>query len=135
MAYQIKRKSRLKETLELVSADGKDTLTVDIDLDVDEMGGRIMAAQDVTRMTQTLIAKEPQSVKAQEAFGSSVLALFGGIFGKENTEKIIAFYDGHYAEMLLDVIPFVNEVIVPAIQKVSAERKKQLLAAADAMRR
>ena len=135
MAYQIKRKSRLKETLELVSADGNDTLTVDIDLDVDEMGGRIMAAQDVTRMAQTLIAKEPQSVKAQEAFGSSVLALFGGIFGKENTEKILAFYDGHYAEMLLDVIPFVNEVIVPAIQKVSAERKKQLLAAADAMRR
>ena len=135
MAFQVQRKSRLRETLELVSADGENTLSIDVDLNLDEMGGRIVAAQDVMTMAAQLVAQEPQSVKAQEAFGSAVIALFGGVFGEADTKRILDFYDGHYAEMLTDIAPFISNVVFPAIKKASADRKQRLLDAANSMRR
>lgn len=133
MAYQIKRKSKIKETLELVSGDT--TLPVNVDIDIDRMGAAIADAQDVLTMAQNLIEQEPHSTKAQEAYGSAIIALFAVVFGKENTEKILAFYDGNYEEMLIDVCPFISDVIMPKVKEASETRKTELLNAANAMRR
>ena len=135
MAYQIKRKQHVQETLELCNTAGVVELSINVDIDVDKMGGRIAAAQNVMGMAQTLIAEKPDSAEAQEAFGSAVLALFAVIFGQDDADKIVHYYEGHYAEMLLDVMPFIAEVIMPEVQKASAARKQQLLATANSMRR
>lgn len=127
MAYQIKRKNRVVEKLELCNADGSVALAVDVDINVDDMGGRIAAAQDVLAMAKELVQKEPKSEKAQEAFGTAVMALFAVIFGQENTISILEFYDGRYIEMLADVFPFIKDVIMPEVISVSAERKQQIL--------
>jgi hypothetical protein len=133
MAYQIKRKSKIQETLELVSGDT--TLPINVDIDIDRMGAAISDAQDVLVMAQKLIEQEPHSAKAQEAYGSAIIALFAVVFGKENTEKILAFYDGNYEEMLIDVCPFISDVIMPKVKEASEARKAQLLNAANSMRR
>lgn len=135
MAYQIKRKSRIKERLELCDESGAIVLPIDVEINVDDMAGRITAAQQTLGMAQALVNKEPQSAKAQEAFGAAVIALFAVIFGKDNADKIIAFYDGRYTEMLVDVFPFINDVIMPKIRSASAERKQQLMDAARASKR
>jgi len=135
MAYQITRKKRVTEALELCNEDGAVALHLDVDIDVDAMGGRIADAQDTLRMAQELIQREPQSEKAQEAFGASVIALFAVIFGKNGADNILAFYDGYYSEMLVDVFPFINDVVMPAVNEASAERKQQLLNMANAMRK
>lgn len=135
MAYQVKRKSKIKERLELCDESGAVVLPIDVEINVDDMASRITAAQQTLYMAQALVNKEPQSEKAQEAFGSAVIALFAVIFGKDNTDKIVAFYDGRYTEMLLDVFPFITEVIMPKIKSASAERKQQLIDAARASRR
>lgn len=132
MAYQIKRKNRVVEKLELCNADGSVALAVDVDINVDDMGGKIAAAQDVLAMAKELVQKEPKSEKAQEAFGTAVMALFAVIFGQENTISILKFYDGRYIGMLADVFPFIKDVIMPKIIAVSAERKQQIL---DTMRK
>lgn len=133
MAYQIKRKSKIQETLELISGDT--TLPVNVDIDIDRMGAAIADAQDVLAMAQKLIEQEPRSPKAQEAYGASIIALFAVVFGKENTEEILAFYDGNYEEMLIDVCPFISDVIMPKVKEASETRKTELLNAANAMRR
>lgn len=133
MAYQIKRKSKIQETLELVSGDT--TLPINVDIDIDRMGAAIADAQDVLVMAQKLIEQEPHSAKAQEAYGASIIALFAVVFGKESTEKILAFYDGNYEEMLIDVCPFISDVIMPKVKEASETRKTELLNAANAMRR
>lgn len=135
MAYQIKRKSKIKERLELCDESGAVVLPIDVEINVDDMASRIAAAQQTLSMAQALVNKEPQSEKAQEAFGSAVIAMFAVIFGKDNTDKILAFYDGRYTEMMLDVFPFIGEVIMPKIKSVSAERKQQLMNAARASTR
>ena len=134
MAYQVKRKSRIKERLELCDESGAVVLPVDVEINIDDMAGRITAAQQTLGMAQELINREPQSEKAQEAFGSAVIALFSVIFGKKNTDKILAFYSGRYTEMLVDVFPFINDCIMPKIKEASAARRQQLLDAANAAR-
>lgn len=133
MAYQIKRKSKIQETLELVS--GETTLPISVEIDIDRMGAAISNAQDTLVMAQKLIEQEPRSPKAQKAYGASIIALFAVVFGKEDTEKILAFYDGNYEEMLIDVCPFISEVIMPKVKEASEARKAQLLEAANSMRR
>ena len=135
MAYQIKRRPRVKETLELCNAEGNVVLSVDADVDVEAMGGRIAKAQDALREANALVTERPDSLEAREAFGKAVVILFALVFGEEGAGKIVTYYEGRYAEMLIDVFPFLNDVVMPAVQKASADRKRQLLQAADAMRR
>jgi hypothetical protein len=86
-------------------------------------------------MAKELIQKEPQSAKAQEAFGTAVIAIFAVLFGKENTDKIIAFYDGRYAEMLSDIMPFIEDALLPKIKETSAEYAQQIANAVRANKR
>ena len=129
MAYQITKKKRIIETLELCHEDGTTALTINVNIDIDAMEKYIRAAQKNFREASDIIKTNPQSEQAQEAFGSAVIAMFAVIFGKDNADKIVAFYDGRYTEMLLDLFPFINDVIMPKL-KAEGENKKQRFAAA-----
>ena len=54
------------------------------------------------------------------------------IFGDQQTTRLLAFYENNYTELLLDIVPFINDVILPPIKELKEERKKQLV---DAVRR
>lgn len=135
MAYQIKRKNRVVEKLELCNADGSVALAVDVDINVDDIGGKIAAAQKALVAAQEQISKDSKSDEAKEAFGSAVISLFIVLFGEEDTERILAFYDGRYTEMLVDVFPFINDVVMPRVREASESRKEQLLNMARASKR
>lgn len=135
MAYQITRKNRIKEELQLCHADGSVALSIDVDLNVDEMAGRLAKAQDTLAQAQNTARENPTSEEALEAYGNAIGSLFTVLFGEDNTVKILDFYEGNYSEMLLDIFPFINDVIMPAIREASASRKDQLLAAAKMAKR
>lgn len=132
MAYQITRKAKITETLELYRADGSLAETINVDLDIDLMGGRVNKARENMAIAQLELEKDKRNV---EAFGRAVLSLFNVIFGEDGTRRIVAFYDGKEGEMLLDMFPFINNVIMPQVEAASAARKQQLLDAAKASKR
>ena len=128
--YQITRKSRIKETLQLCHANGDVAVELEIDLNVDEIAGRVNKAYEALGMAQLALQKDQNSQKAMEAYGDAVIAVLDVIFGEEGTKQIAEFYEGHYSEMLLDLFPFINGEIMPKIRAASADRKAQLMAAA-----
>ncbi len=132
MAYQITRKAKITETLELYRADGSLAETINVDLDIDLMGGRVNKARENMAIAQLELEKDKRNV---EAFGRAVLSLFNVIFGEDGTRRIVDFYDGKEGEMLLDMFPFINNVIMPQVEAASAARKQQLLDAAKASKR
>lgn len=132
MAYQIARKAKISETLELYRADGSLAETINVDLDIDLMGGRVNKARENMAIAQLELEKDKRNI---DAFGRAVLALFNVIFGEDGTRRIVAFYDGKEGEMLLDLFPFINNVIMPQVEAASAARKQQLLEAAKASKR
>lgn len=135
MAYQITRKNRIKEELQLCHANGDIALSIPVDINVDEMGAKVVKAQDTLGEAQNLVRENPTSEEAMEAYGKAICTLFAVIFGEDNTAKILQFYEGNYAEMLIDIFPFINDVVMPAIKEASASRKAQLMNAAKAAKR
>ena len=128
--YQVTRKNRIKEQLQLCHANGDIALTVDVDLNVDQIAGRVNKAYEVLAVAQDALKKDTENEKLLEAYGAAVLAVFNVIFGEENAARILEFYEGNYTEMLLDIFPFINGEIMPKIREASASRREQLMAAA-----
>lgn len=130
MAYKVTRKNRIKEELQLCRADDSIAESIIVDLNVDEITARVNKAYEALGMAQDALQKDPNSEKTIEAYGAAVVAVFRVIFGDEGTDKIIAFYEGNYTEMLLDIFPFLNDEIMPKIREASEARKQQLIDAA-----
>ena len=128
--YTITRKNRIKEQLQICHANGDVALTIDVDLNVDEIGARVNKAYETLGAAQIVLQKNQASDEAMKAYGEAVLAVFNVIFGEENACKLVEFYESNYSELLLDVFPFINDEIMPKIREASADRKAQLLAAA-----
>lgn len=133
--YQVTRKNRIKEQLQLCHADGTVALTAEVDLNVDVIANRVSKAYEALAMAQNSLQKTPNDPNAAEAYGKAVLAVFDVIFGEENARNIVAFYENNYTEMLLDLFPFINNEIMPKIREASESRREQLLEAAKTTRR
>lgn len=128
--YQITRKNRIKEELQLCHADGTVALSVGVDLNVDTIAARVNKAYEMLGMAQNALQKAPNSPETLDAYGNAVIYVFNVIFGEEDAGKIVSFYENNWSEMLLDIFPFINNEIMPKIQAASADRKAQLLEAA-----
>jgi hypothetical protein len=133
--YTITRKNRIKEQLQLCHADGTVAVALDVDLNVDEIAGRVNKTYSVFKKECDFLQAYPNDPEAMERFGKAVFALFEVIFTEAGAKRIVEFYEGHYTEMLLDLFPFINDEIMPKIQNASEDRKAQLLAAAKKARK
>lgn len=111
--YQITR-NHVVEDLEL--DDNGKKLNLHVDLNVDSILRRYLAvAAELTR-AQNDVSKGLTEERV-EKLGTAILNVFGVIFGDEQTKKLVDFYDGAYTEMLADVAPFINDVVVPKVNE------------------
>jgi len=118
--YQIKRNH---VTEELQVEDNGKTLDLHVDLNVDAIMQRYVAAARSLAEAQKEIRKGSDEDRVQK-LGASIVELFGVIFGQEQTKQLVEFYSGAYTEMLADVAPFVNDVVAPKIN----EAQKRIMA-------
>lgn len=125
MAYSIQRKQKIQEVLELKDETGALVHTLHINLDVDEVAPRLYRAKKELAERQQSLSAAP-SDDAMEQYGRAIITLFEAIFGADNTEKIAAFYDSKYTEMLLDMFPFITEVVYPRLNDLEAQKVAQL---------
>ena len=93
---------------------------------------KVLDAQSKLRDIQTKIekmTKEKVDITPElvEFLGQTVVYLFNVAFGEANTQKILAFYEGNYDEMLLKVYPFLLSVYLPAL-KDNAKAESQAYA-------
>ena len=150
MAYQVKRR-RLVESLELVDETGKVTDTLTVDLDTTRMAmefnrkynAMIRAEMEISKLRKAGKIQDPcaepeqaeQISTAMSAYGNAVIGLFELLFGDEQTEKLLTCYENRYSEMTLEVLPFVIEVVLPAMQRSLREQQERLAAQYQAKKR
>lgn len=127
--YQIKR-NHIVEDLE-IDDNGK-KLSVSVDINVDTMLKAYNKAQYKIAQASIDVQKAADAKdisKAEEAMGTAILGLFEVVFGPEQTNKIIKFYDEKYLEMLGDIAPFIAEVVAPKFKEAQdriTERYRQV---------
>ena len=63
-----------------------------------------------------------------EQYGNAVVGVLQVIFGEENTQKILAFYENNYSEVFTPIYPFIAEVIIPKISEASKRKAEELKA-------
>lgn len=63
-----------------------------------------------------------------EQYGAAVVGVLQVVFGEENTQKILAFYEGNFTEMFIEIYPFIAEAIMPKISEASKNKAEQLKA-------
>ena len=126
--YQIQRKNRIKEQLQLCHANGDIACTLDVDINVDRMTAQISKAYDQLGKAQNELMKDRTSDKLIEEYGKAVILVLTAIFGEDGCKKILDFYEDNYTECLLDILPFVSGEIMPKIREASKARKEQLQA-------
>ena len=101
-------------------------LTVELNIDVERIAGDFRKAQ-IAVINAEKAAKEKQTDEMLETYGKAIVEFIRLIFGDENTQKLIKYFDNRYIDMLFQTMPFIYDVVVPSIEK-SVRQKKQLIA-------
>ena len=127
MAYKVKRSAKVEEELELTSADGKTTELIKVQLDASAVAEKVSRNYaELLRIQAKLTGKDNQEDKAQlfEELGNAAVVLFQTIFGEENTERIIRFYEKDYIDMCRTIMPFIRDVVVPQVRSEAQKSRK-----------
>lgn len=121
--YVVKRKETFTETLRLEAPDGK-TEDIIIKLQPNPALLKNFRALQIKMIDLETNKNHLAEETAIEERGKCVVDMFVLLFGQQATEKILAFYEDNYVEMLTDIFPFIQEVIIPRLNMVTKEIKQ-----------
>ena len=125
MAYQIKKDNEVVEELEFLDNNNEVVKKINVKINIDKIASEYRQRKvEITEAQQKINKGEEDAV---ELFGVAIINMFKTVFGEENTVAILEYFEGKYTDMLTNCIPFIEQVIQPAIEKVVRD-KKQLLA-------
>lgn len=113
--YTIKKAAHIVDELKI--EDGDKTMTVDVNIYVDDVMADAVKCQKKIALAQAKIRENKNDGDALAGLGEAVIALFGLLFGEEQTKAIVEFYENRTASMLADFLPYIAQVIIPEIQK------------------
>ena len=129
MAYQAKRKKLYTEDFELTEEDGRVIHTLHVSLDPDSMAVKLSEKHAaLVRALQDINQMKEENTGALEKIGNAVTDILEAVFGQEDAETIIDFYQGRYIEMCKEVVPFVTDVVVPQVRSLARENKQSIIA-------
>ncbi len=115
---ELKRQKKIYEELKV----GDDILKVNIDPSA--LLPEYNRASEALLIAQSLAQSGAEADLAQ--LGQAIVDMMEILLGKENTAVILAFYENNYAEMMIEVLPYLEEVIVPQMTKAADDKKKEL---------
>lgn len=134
MAYQAKRSKKVIEEFELVDENDKVVECLKVDLSAPGLTEKIrqkyVALVNVQQEVQGINAgdnTQEEVMKACTLLGTAVVDLIEAVFGREDAEKIVAFYENGYSEMVAEVLPFISDVVLPRMNEIRKENKKAVL--------
>ena len=126
MAFKLKRFKKT-ESLELVNEEGATEKVITVRLD--KAGLAMNASKKFVEIQRLLAMAEKARGKENEEelvtkLGQTVIDFFEAIFGEEDTKTILEFYEGNYIEMVLEVVPFIQEKILPVSRAIAQQKRR-----------
>lgn len=124
---KIRRMNRIREELQLCHENGDVALSVPVDINTDDMAAQIRQAYEKFEAARAALNAAGPGGEQEQIAGEALLGLFRLVFGQENLQRMLAFYDGREAELLLDVFPFVRDEILLKVYTAVNARKAQIV--------
>ncbi|MBQ8555367.1 MAG: hypothetical protein IJ438_05765 [Clostridia bacterium] len=120
---KIRSKNRFSDTLTVTS--GKKSMSLAVDVDLLTLSTALRKAKETVAQAQIAAAKEPTEAN-MAAMGQALQGLIVCVFGEEQAEKCIDFYEGRAESMLDDLMPYILRRIAPMAARISARRRREL---------
>lgn len=134
MAYKIKRQQHQTEELHLCDARGITQHIISVDLSADGLLNnvrsqylKLIKAQKEAEDLKSKISSKEDMDRVMENMGNIVLALFESVFGTEGTSTIVNFYENRVIEMVTEILPFIQNVVLPAVNKIEKSKRKSII--------
>lgn len=116
--YLVKRSDNLEETLRLEY--GEKLLEVTCKMNIAKQ------MKEYTKANRKVALMMSKSQNGEELdpslIGENIASLFILTFGEEQTQKMIDFYDGDTVSLLIDTMPFFNDVVTPMFTKAKNDK-------------
>nr|DAU75754.1 MAG TPA: hypothetical protein [Caudoviricetes sp.] len=118
--YSIQKTESIKESFEIKNSAGE---AVVIDY---EFKPTPQIVQNFRQLQLQILElkKNQDDIEKINGVGEAVLNLFKIIFGEKNTETIVQFYENDFTSMLLDILPYIQDKLIPQISERVKRHKK-----------
>ena len=124
--YVIQKSQEFTDTITFEDS-SRDPLTVNIKLNFSaDLAAKYRQLQLKLIELQKQHQQAPGSLEVVGGIGECIVQVFSLLFGEENTQNIVRFYSNNPEQMLLDVFPYITNVIVPELKKAVKARKKHM---------
>lgn len=126
MSFKLKRFKKT-ESLELVNEEGVTEKVITVRLDRAGLAMKASKKYVEIQRLQAMAEKARGKENAEELvskLGETVIDFFEIIFGEEDTKAILEFYEGNYIEMALEVMPFIQEKILPTVRAIAQQNRR-----------
>lgn len=126
MAFKLKRFKKT-ESIELVNEEGVTEKVITVRLDKAGLAMKASKKYVEIQRLQAMAEKARGKENAEELvtkLGQTVIDFFEIIFGEEDTKAILEFYEGNYIEMALEVMPFIQEKILPVSRAIAQQKRR-----------
>lgn len=132
MAYQAKRHKHFVEQFELVDERGCVAHSLKVELDpgvvAENLSRKHAELLKASKEVSNIDLNNPETVlHAYEKLGNAAIDMIEAVFGEENAGVIMAFYGKQYNDMITEVIPFINGVVIPEVRKMAQDNRKNAL--------
>lgn len=121
--HRIKSKSRFSDTVTLTS--GTNTLTLHVDLDLTHAAQQMRKAREVLAEAQSAVL-DRQTDETIGVYGMALRGVIAVVFGEEQTDSLLTFYEGRPDSMIEDILPYVLDRVAPMMARASRKRARQL---------
>lgn len=127
--YTIKKAAHIVDELKIEDENGGKDLEIyvniyvdDILADFEEKRAAIGKAQSDLKALKASKEADPSQIGvALNSLNDATYALFELIFGKEQTDQIVSYYNNRVLTMLADFLPYFSDVIMPEIKKAQTD--------------
>jgi hypothetical protein len=124
MAYEIKKTERIREQLSI----NGDIFTTNIslnELSLEILKRRKRLVEESEKLSNIGDDSDPALItEAMKNCGEASIEFFECVFGAAETARLLTLYEGAYADMLEDVLPFILEVILPKVNAAIAQKRE-----------
>ena len=121
--HRIRSKSRFSDTITLSS--GAKTLTLRVDLDLTHAAQQMRKAKEALAEAQNAVM-ERQTDETMGVYGLALRGVIAVVFGEEQTDSLLTFYEGRPDSMIEDILPYVLDRVAPMMARASRKRARML---------
>ena len=121
MAYQIKRIKDIVEDIELLGDNGAAPVVIHVSIKPEAIAKDFRAVKlELVHAQQAINRQLPDAI---DKYRLAVISMLNLVLGEDGTNTVLAYFDNDVTEAAIQFLPFIIDVVQPAVENYAKSRK------------